>query len=114
MTKQRQLDSLEAEYTELLLAALKRCADGKSGLFGQNDAAIAGLNKQMRKRLSSPDASSLLDLGEEITAMRNRLGYGKPFAPHARLLEIRSSHHANTSGEPKLAQAWLDDMSENC
>ena len=110
MARQRQLEALEAEYVEMQMAALKRCADGKYGLLGQNDAIIATVNKPLRKRLSSDDASALLDLGDQITKLRNRKGYSEPFAPHARLLEIRSSRHANTPGEPKLAQIWLQDI----
>lgn len=114
MTRQRKLEALEGEYIELLLAALKRCAAGRFGLFGQNDATIATLNKHMQKRLTSSDASELLDLGDQITMLRSRLGYSEPFAPHTRLMEARSSHHANTLGEPKLAKILLKDMTGLC
>jgi hypothetical protein len=52
----------------------------------------------------------LLELGSEIEHLRLRLGHSEPFLLHERLVRMRSSHHANTPGEPKLAQQWLDEL----
>ncbi|NRP19590.1 hypothetical protein LPJGGPFB_02847 [Ensifer adhaerens] len=106
------LKALEAEYLTLLIEALERCVDGRSGLFGQNDGALASLGKRLRKRLSSHDASELLDLGSHVDALRRKLGYAEPFPLNQRLLKMRSSNTANSMGEPKLARAWLEELSQ--
>lgn len=93
---ERQLNSLEAMYMELLLAALQKCARGKWGLFGHNP-------------YPSSDADELLELGSKIERLRRKFGL-EPFALHDRLLRMRSSHHSNTPGEPKLAQLWIEEL----
>jgi hypothetical protein len=107
---ERKLGALEAEYSASLIAALEQCAAGQWGLFGQNDLALEQVGKFARRGLSSPEVSELLDLGIQIEKLRRKLGYSEPFALHARLLQMRSSNHANTLGEPKLARQWLDEM----
>lgn len=108
---QKRLEALEADYMIQLIEALKRCAGGKYGLLDQNDAVMDTLNKRLRSRLSSQDAEDLLELGSLIGKLRQQLGYTDAFAPHQRLLKIRSSSHANSPGEPKLARAWLEELS---
>jgi hypothetical protein len=93
---ERQLAAFEASYRELLLSALQKCAKGQWGLFGHN-------------RLRDPSADELLELGSEIERMRRKCGL-ESFPHHDRLLQMRSSHHSNTPGEPKLAQQWLDEL----
>ena len=83
-------------YMELLLAALQKCARGKWGLFGHNP-------------YPSSDADELLELGSKIERLRRKCGL-EPFALHDRLLQMRSSHHSNTLGEPKLAQQWIEEL----
>jgi len=107
---QRQLEALEALYRDLLVAALRRCAEGEWGLFGHNDAALADLGK-LGDRLLSKAATDLLALGAEIETLRHKLGYAEPFPLHARLMRMRTSADANTPGEPKLARQWLDELS---
>ncbi len=107
---ERKLNALEAEYAATLKAALKKCADGRWGLFGQNDSALEQLGKYARARLVSPEAEELLELGSQIGRLRSKLGYTEPFTLHERLVSIRSSKNANTPGEPTLAREWLDEM----
>jgi hypothetical protein len=107
---ERKLRVLEAEYAVDLTAALKRCANGQWGLFGQNDLVLAKIGKRAQRNLSSPDIGDLLELGTQIEKLRSVLGYSEPFKLHARLLRMRSSNDANSAGEPKLAQQWLDEM----
>src|SRR5882757_6182666 len=95
---ERRLASLEAEYLTLLKAALGECALGRWGLFGHYDRAIDQIGKYAREKLVSASAQKLLDLGAEIEALRSKLGYAEPFAPHARLTEMRASVDANTPG----------------
>jgi hypothetical protein len=107
---QRRLVSLESEYLMLLKAALKQCASGHWGLFGHNDRAISQLGRPAQENLVSFEARQLLDLGGEIEALRRKLAYAEPFAPHARLTEMRASVDANTPGEPKRAEQWLKEL----
>ena len=93
---ERQLSSLEAMYRELLLSALLKCAKGQWGLFGHNLSP-------------NPDAAELLELGSKIERLRQKCGL-EPFELHDRLLRMRSSHHSNTPGEPKLAQRWIEEL----
>jgi hypothetical protein len=108
-TVERQLVTLEDQYRELLLSALRECAAGRDGLFGHNDHAIARESPAMRRRLSNPVVGELLDLGSRIERLRLTLGVTDPFPPHERLMRMRASHSDNTQGEPKLAQRWLDE-----
>jgi hypothetical protein len=109
-SSERRLEALEASYQELLLPALRRCARGQWGLFGQNDAALDRRNPKLRARLHDPAIKDLLELGAEIDRLRQKLGYFQPFALHDRLVRMRSLHDSNTVGELKLAQQWLDEM----
>ncbi len=100
---EKELSALEAQYRDVLVAALTRCAEGAWGLFGQNDH-LAGAP------FTKSEASNLLALGKEIEALRNRLGLSEPFALHIRFLAERGRQHANRLGEPKLARNWLDEL----
>jgi hypothetical protein len=95
---ERRLGALEALYRELLLSALQKCAMGRWGLFGMNLSP-------------SSDAEELLELGSNIERLRRKCGL-ETFALHDRLLRMRSSHHSNTPGEPKLARQWLDELTQ--
>src|SRR4051812_5939324 len=107
---EQRLAAMESDYLMLLEAALKQCARGHWGLFGHNDRALRQLGKSARENLISAEARRLLELGAEIEALRGKLGYVEAFAPHARLTEMRASVEANTPGEPKRAQQWLEEM----
>lgn len=108
-----RLESLESEYLILLKAALEQCASGVWGLFGHNDRWIQTLEKRRREQFESPEARQLIDLGSEIDALRLKLGYTEPFAPHERLMAMRASVDDNTLGEPKRAKQWLDEMADS-
>ena len=44
--QEQHLVNLEAHYRNLLLSVLARCADGKWGLFGQNDNALGEASRK--------------------------------------------------------------------
>ena len=110
MIGSRKLGPLEAEYYDQLVAALQICAAGRWGLFGQNDQVIADEPKPFRERLKSKEADILISLGEEISALRQRLGITEEFPLHKRFLQTRASAGPNTPGEPRLARAWLEEL----
>ena len=106
---ERQLAAAEADFRTKLLAALKTCAAGHWGLFGQNDHV--DLPKGMiEQTYEQSGVRELIDLGQEIQAFRTRLGIAEPFPLFARLLELRGRKTENDLGEARLAQAWLEEL----
>ena len=107
---QRKLEALESEYRQKLIVALQICSDGKWGLFGQNDAALADEPRALRERLKSEEAETLMKLGSEISDLRQRLGITEAFPLHERFVQTRTSTDPNVPGEPRLARTWLDEL----
>jgi hypothetical protein len=107
---ERELASLEEEFRRELVAALRDCAAGHWGVLGQNTppADLAHLDRLYR----SPAAERLLALGEEIEAVRRRLGLSEPFGLLVRFLEMRDRRGANLPGEPRRAREWLMELGE--
>lgn len=95
------LDALEREYRDVFTRALSVCADGRWGLFGQNEHLHSfGVPEQL---------GELRELADAIDQMRARLGEA-PFALHAEFEAARGRVDANAPGEPKIAQAWLQRL----
>lgn len=98
-----RLDALrleqEGEYRALLVAALHQAAKGKEGLFDhrQDRRIHAGI---------APTIDPIVELGDEIDAMRERLDL-EPFDLHREFLASRGPVKAHAVGEAKQAQAWL-------
>jgi hypothetical protein len=93
---------VEADYRAILIAALRRTASGKWGLFGQNrDWAARGA--------VGPTLASLEEAAAEIDAIRARLKM-EPFALHPEFLASRGPVSANAPGEPKQALLWLEKL----
>jgi hypothetical protein len=108
--QERKLKFLEENYGDVLIVALKDCAGGRWGLFGQNDRSLTHIGLHARKA-HIPELDQLFALGEQIDQLRQELGYSDAFPLHARLLQLRASNHPNSPGEPKLAQLWLNELS---
>jgi hypothetical protein len=97
-----QLRVLEEQFVADLIAALKECAAGRWGLFGQNDLVID---------ISRPKVvEKLLEEGEEIEVLRRELGVTESFHPFKRFLEFRQMRGSNVPGEPKLAMQFLKEL----
>ncbi len=107
---QKELEGLEGEFREKLIRALKSCAAGYWGLLGQNDH----INRPglVEKWTRESGAAELLELGRAIDALRGRIGLHDPFPLYAHFLALRGRKGANHPGEPKLAQAWLDELND--
>ena len=97
---ERRLEQLEGDYARVLSAALDECRHGRWGLFGQNDHLL---------KLESP-ADKLSAMGESIRELRRQLGMSEAFQPHERFLHYRSLRGPNVPGEPKLAEALLEEL----
>ena len=106
-----ELEHLEARFRERLVAALHDCRDGLDGLFGQNDLAVKRMvNRALAGRLIPAEVTALLELGDEIDALRSSLGYTDGNALYARLKSYRRLRTESAPGEPRLAQQFLDEL----
>ena len=93
---------LEAEYHELLHAALTTAAAGTWGLFDHKP------DRATRAR-TAPVIAELADLAAEIDERRAAL-LMDPFTLHHEFIAGRGPVPSNAVGEPKQAQAWLDRL----
>lgn len=96
---------LEAEYEDVLLAALQKVSAGSWGLFGHTKDRAAHAKWQ-------PVVTDLCDRGEEIDQLRDQLGL-QPFALHEEFEASRGPVASAAPGEPKQAKAWLDRLSKD-
>ncbi len=102
-----ELEHLEARFWERLIVALRACAAGQWGLFGQNDAAYKRAFGRNAVRTIPAEVGELLELGDEIDALRSSLGFPDGNALYARLKSYRKRPAANASAEPRLARQLL-------
>jgi hypothetical protein len=100
-----RIDELEAEYRTVLLKALRKCALGQWGLFGQNEHLAL-------KSEPPHEVEELTDLAQVIDALRLRIDL-EPFPLHQRFRTARGRVSENAVGEPKQAQAWLTELGES-
>jgi hypothetical protein len=100
--QQQSLQGVESEFHLLLPSVLKQCAAGRWGLFGQNDPL------EESKYLHWPDAGLLKSMAHKIRSIRQDFGQVDPLVE--RFLHYCSRRGANVPGEPRLAQAWLDEV----
>ncbi len=98
---QRRAD-LEAEYREMLGAALERTAAGKPGLFNHR------ADKRERAAVA-PVIEELRALGEAIDRLRDQLMIA-PFALHRDFFDARGPVAPSAVGEPRQAKQWLERL----
>lgn len=109
---ERKLAAAEADFQAMLVVALRDCAAGHWGLLDQNGHLPSLPRGMAEQAFASSGAKALFALGGEIEDLRMRLGLAEPFALFARLQELRGRKAENDLGEPRLAQAWLDELGE--
>jgi hypothetical protein len=95
----QRLSALEAEFNSLLVPCLKECANGRWGLFGQNQHSEAA------RVLNWTEAERLKELAKEITTIRAEFGQSNTMCE--RFLECCSERGENLPGEPKRAKKFL-------
>jgi hypothetical protein len=104
--RETRLVEIESEFHPLLLSCLRKCAQGRWGLFGQNDH----IDPDGRYWRWS-DAKRLKELAQEIKAIR--LESGQANETCERFLQLCSLRGPNVPGEPKLAAEFLADIGQN-
>ncbi|WP_133117231.1 hypothetical protein [Mesorhizobium sanjuanii] len=105
LEKERQ--SLETAYFDALLVALRDCADGRWGLFRQNEGTLPPYLEDRHL----PESARRLDaIGDELVSVREKMGFTDLFAPMQRLVELRAEQGSNRPGEPRLAQMFLNEL----
>lgn len=93
---------LEAEYQDVLIAALRKTAAGHWGLFGHR-------RDRQAQALILPVIETLTELAEEIAEARERLDL-ESFALHDEFMAARGPASPSAAGEPKQAKAWLQRL----
>jgi hypothetical protein len=97
---ERDLESAQTHFAEQLVTALRRCAAGHWGLFGQNGERW-------------DEGQVLAAQGCEISELRKRLGYTEGFELFDRFMAYRRRNGPNDPGEPKLAQKFLAELGKD-
>lgn len=100
--QQHRLEELESDFKRFLIPILQQCADGRWGLFGQNDGS------DVNRHSSWWEAEALKERAKEIYALRMEFGQPNPLVE--RFLHYCSLRGANVPGEPKLAKALLYEI----
>lgn len=95
---------LGAEYTEALMAALRKTAAGSWGLFDHKPDRAA-------QAKVAPVVAHLNETGEEIDDLRDQLGL-EAFGLHREFLASRGPVASSAVGEPRQAQAWLERLED--
>jgi hypothetical protein len=104
--RHHRLAQVEAEFEPLILACLREAANGRYGLFGQNDH----LDPEHRY-WNWPEAQHVIEMAEQIQALRSEAGESNSLAE--RLLYFRSLRGSNVPGEPKLAKKLLEEAGKS-
>lgn len=101
--REMRLAQLEAEFRSLLVPCLEECANGRWGLFGQNEQV-----DPEGRYWGWPEATRLKELAAEIVTFRT--WFGEENQECRRLLELCSLRGSNVPGEPRLAAEFLAEL----
>ena len=93
---------METDFRPLLVACLEECADGRYGLFGENDGP------ELARYYRWDEAERLKETALEIRGFRAE--FGQPNKLAERFLHYCSLRGSNVPGEPKVAKAFLDEI----
>lgn len=101
-SEDKELRELEGQFRPLLLSCLRECAQGRWGLFGQND-----LHPES-KWLGWPEAAQVREAALRIHSIR--ASYGVPNELSEGFLKLCSLRGSNIPGEPRLAEEFLRQL----
>ena len=106
---EQQRQSLERDFRDAQVEALKGCAGGRWCLFERNKGLLPA---HLEARYLPESVARMDDLGEQVAQARVSLGYTE-LPELVRLRELRRAAHAgNALGEPRQAQVWLDEIAK--
>jgi hypothetical protein len=103
--RETRLAEIESEFRSLLIPCLRECAQGRWGLFGQNDHV-----DHYEQYWGWPEAKRLKNLAQEIKSQR--LEFGKADETCERFLSLCLLRGSNVPGEPKLAAELLAEIDQ--
>ena len=104
--RETRLAEMESEFHSLLVSCLRECAQGRWGLFGQNDHV-----EHYERYRGWPEAKRLVDLAHEIKS--KRLEFGEANEACERFLHFCSLRGSNVPGEPILAAEFLAELDQS-
>jgi len=99
-------EPLKQAFREQLVACLEECAAGRLGLF--TDYELTG-SEETRER-SWPEAAQLRQLAFALQAILSQYEDSDPLCDQ--FLDLCSIHGENDPGEPRLARAFLAEISK--
>lgn len=94
-----QLDALNDAFRALLLPCLEECAQGRSGLFGQNQSREAATLRDW------PQAEQARELALSVQAVLAQSGERNALCDE--FLDLCTMHGEYHPGEPRLAREFL-------
>lgn len=100
----KKLDEIESEFLPLLVSCLQECAQGRWGLFGQND------HLDEARWLDWPEARRLKQLAKAINLIRAQTGHSSDICN--RFLGLCSLRGPNVEGELRLAARLLAEIAQ--
>ena len=95
-----QLEALDTAFREMLIPCLEECAQGRSGLFGQNAHIV-----EAAQYLAWPEADRVRELAVSVQTILAQSGEQNSLCEE--FLDLCTIHGENNPGEPKLARAFL-------
>ena len=105
--RNKELEALKAEFRDLLVPCLKKCARGRWGLFGAHDRIIQQ-NSNLSSAVAWPEAKKLRELASSIRTTLAHSGERDNLCDE--FLRLCDLHKANDPGEPKLASSFLKEI----
>lgn len=104
---EQQRESLERDFRDALVEALRECADGRWGLFERNKGLLP---THLERHLVPDSVTKVNDLAEQVSAVRMTLGYSElPELLHLEALR-RVPNAGNAVGEQRQAKTWLKQI----
>ena len=99
-----EIASLETEFRTKLVSALRNCANGQWGMFGQNE--------HFPQCPRSSEGEELLEIGASIEELRRKAGIPDDFELYIAFKSKRGRQGENAMGETRLAKKWLEELGE--
>jgi hypothetical protein len=104
-----QFEPLTQAFRDQLLACLEECAAGRRGLFSDREHIGSDIAEFSSENQAWPEAARLRELAFALQSILSQNGEADPLCDQ--FLDLCSIHGENDPGEPKLARAFLNEIS---